>query len=158
MDAGADDGPTLAGRRQRGRHKGADWCKDDRGIQPLWRCHVRSTGPDGAEASCKLLAGGVAWFGEGVDLLPAIPRHLSSDMRSRTEAVQAQSFHVPRHAQRAVADQSGAEQRRRLDVRKSRWNWEAEPLIRHRVVSVPAVDLVAGETGLVAHFSRPERQ
>ena len=57
---------------------------------------------------------------------------------------------VAGHPQRAVADQAGAQQRRRLEVRVAVGQREAEALVGHRVLGVAAVAVVAGEACAVA--------
>jgi len=57
---------------------------------------------------------------------------------------------LPRHCQRAVADQSGAEQRRGLDVAQAGRNRQTEACIGDRVRSIAAVARRAGKYGAVA--------
>src|SRR3546814_7680556 len=55
------------------------------------------------------------------------------------EAIKADPFPVAGHRQRAVADQPGAEQRRRLDIAQARRDRQAEARIGDRVRGVAAV-------------------
>src|SRR5690606_15025514 len=55
-----------------------------------------------------------------------------------------------RHAERAVADQAGAKQRRRLHVAGPLRNAKAVGCVGDRILGVAAVDLVAGEARPVA--------
>ena len=43
-------------------------------------------------------------------------RHLGDDVRRRAKAVQPEALGIARHRERAVADETGAEQRRRMGV------------------------------------------
>src|SRR5262249_59204080 len=98
----------------------------------------------------ELLRVPVAGGSECVDLAPFGSRTLRDEMRGRSEPVESQPPRIARHAQRPVADQAGAEQRRRLRIRIARWKGEAVPLVCERELRVAAVDLVAGEPRPVA--------
>src|SRR5205814_3852524 len=56
------------------------------------------------------------------------------------------------HAIRAIADQSGAEQRRRFFGAVRRRERETESLVGHRVLRVAAVDRVAGKARAIAEI------
>src|SRR5207247_10392400 len=73
------------------------------------------------------------------------------------EAVQAEPLGVPGRPQRAMADQAGAEERRRLLVGVALGNRKAEALVGDGVLGVAAVEVVAGEPGLVAEILAPAR-
>ena len=60
--------------------------------------------------------------------------------------------------ERAVADQAGAEERRRPVVRVGLRHREAEALVGYRELRIAAVDVVPGEACRSHRFSRPERQ
>ena len=75
--------------------------------------------------------------------LPA--RHLAEDMRGGAEAVEADPLRVARDSVRAIPDQPGAEERRRLRVREAVREREAESLVGDRLLGEAAVDVVAGE-------------
>ena len=114
MDAGADDPRPLGADPERRRHQGSDRGEDDRAIELLRRRLRRGAGPLGAEAPRELLALVVALAGEGEDPPALVGRDLAEDVRGGAEAVEADPLGVADQAQRAVADQARAEQRRRL--------------------------------------------
>ena len=58
----------------------------------------------------------VAGTGEGEDAPALVARHLGDDVRGRTEAVEAEARGVAGQAERPVADQPGAQERRGLEV------------------------------------------
>src|SRR5205085_5878434 len=99
----------------------------------------------------------VARTREREDAPPLVPRHLRHDVRGRAEAVEAEPLRVARRAQRAVADQPRAEERRRLLVRVALWDREAEALVGDGVLRVAAVEVVAGEARRVAEVLAPAR-
>ena len=86
-----------------------------------------------------------------------MPRHLRDDMRRRAEAVYAEAFSVARELQRAIADQPGAEQRRRLGVAELSGIGNSSAR-RRRLFGIAAIDLVAGEARVVAEIFLPSRQ
>src|SRR5205085_5173972 len=79
------------------------------------------------------------------------------DVRRGAEAVQAEPLRVARGAQRAVADQAGAEERRRLLVGVALRDRKAEALVGDGVLRVAAVEVVAGEARGVAEVLAPAR-
>jgi oxalate decarboxylase/phosphoglucose isomerase-like protein (cupin superfamily) len=79
-----------------------------------------------------------------------MPGYLGHDVRGRPEPVQPDSIGVAGHPEGAVADQSGTEERRGLEVVIARGNREAEALVRNRPLRIASVELVAGEAGAVA--------
>ena len=92
----------------------------------------------------------VAAAGEGEHPPALVDGDLADDVRGRAEAVEAEALGVAGHAQRAVADQPGAEQRRDLLVGMVLGEREAEALVGDGQLGVAAVELVAGEAGAVA--------
>ena len=115
---------------------------------------VGAAGPVGAEAAGEGLALLVAGLGEGEDAPALVFRHLADDVRRGAEAVEAEALGVAGQAQRAVADQPGAEQRRRLQVGEALGYREAEALVGDGVLGVAAVDVVAGEAARCRRGSR----
>ena len=77
-------------------------------------------------------------------------RDLGDDVRGRAEPVEAEALRVAGQPQRAVADQSRAEERRGLQIRITLREREAEALVGDRVLRVAAVAVVAGEARPVA--------
>ena len=118
VDAGADDDAAGRDVRQRFGNEAADRREDDRRVERLGRRLVRSAGPGHAHASRERLRLVVAGRRERVHLAPVVQRDLRDDVRRRAEAVQPEPADLLRsgHAIRAVADQAGAQQRRRVDV------------------------------------------
>src|SRR6266702_4001171 len=66
---------------------------------------------------------------KGEDLPSLVARDLCHDMRRRAKAVDADPLALSGHAQGAVANQAGAQQRRRLDIAIARVDREAIALI-----------------------------
>src|ERR1043165_795758 len=79
-----------------------------------------------------------------------MPGDLGHDMGSGTETVDTETLRLAGHAQRAVADKAGAQQRGRLDVGIALRQGKAVCGLCRRVFGVAAVDLVAGEARGVA--------
>jgi hypothetical protein len=90
--------------------------------------------------------------GEREHLGAAMDRELRHDVRRRAEAVEAEPPRRPRLHQRAVADEAGAEQRRRLLIGKGRRNGETVALVGDRVGGIAAVARIAGEAGSLAEI------
>src|SRR5205085_492588 len=150
VDARAHDRPSLGKRTERRRHERADRSEDDRRVELLGRLLVRPSRPLAAElereAACVFVAGA-----DEAEQAPAlVTRDLGDDVRRHAEAVEAEPLAVARQPQRAVADQPGAEQRRRLLVGIALGDREAEALGGDGVLRVAAVEVVAGEPGRVA--------
>ncbi len=87
---------------------------------------------------------------EGVDLAALGAGDLGDDMRGSAEAVDAETRGIAGELQRAIADQPGAKQRRRLGVAVALGQLEGEARVGARVLGIAAVDLVAGEARVVA--------
>ena len=129
--------------------------EEDRGIE-LDRRPLRGVSrPCRAERSCECLGVLVPRARQRVDLASLVERNLADDVRRRAEAVEADPFCVARDPERAVADQPGAEKRRRLDVAERRRHGEAEPLVRDAELRVATVQVVAGEERAVAEVLTP---
>jgi hypothetical protein len=74
---------------------------------------------------------------------------LAEDVGGGAEAVEADPLGLADQAQRSVADQPGAEQRRRLDVLIVAEDRETEALVGDGQLGIAAVDVVAGEAAVV---------
>jgi hypothetical protein len=96
----------LSGRRE-----------ENRRVHFLRRCLVGAAGPGGPQLARKLLAISIAGLGEGEDFASLPASDLRDDVRGRAETVDPEAPGVAGSDQRAIADQSGAEQRRRFGVR-----------------------------------------
>src|SRR5262249_47538305 len=75
---------------------------------------------------------------------------LDEDVGSRAEAVEAEGSRIAGETQRAIADEAGAEKRRRLFVRVARGDGKAVALVGEGVLGVAAVDLVSREPRALA--------
>ena len=64
---------------------------------------------------------------------------------------------VSRRTERAIADQSRAQQRRSLDVAERAVDGKAEPRVGDGVLGVATVDVIAGESRAVAQILAPGR-
>ena len=113
MDAGADDRRPLRGRPQCRGNELADGGEDDGGVELLRRGAERVACPLGAELEGERLGLGVFRAGEGEDAPALVTRDLAHDVRRGAEAVEADALAVAGELQRPVADEAGAEERRR---------------------------------------------
>src|SRR5689334_23071612 len=75
-------------------------------------------------------------------------------MGRRAEAIDAKPLARPCKLKRAVADQPGAKERRGLRVAIAVGNRKHVARIRHRVLGIAAVDLIAGEERVIAEILR----
>ena len=90
--------------------------------------------------------------GEGIDG-PALPaRDLRDDVSRSAKAVDAEPFCIPRHHQRAPADQAGAQQRRDRDIVTVLAKRERIARVGNRVGGIAAVARVAGKQRAVAEI------
>ena len=71
-------------------------------------------------------------------------------MRCSAVAIEAQASGVSGHGEGPVADQPGAQQRRRLRYRIPGGDRKGVPVVGHGVLGEAAIDVVAGEPGVVA--------
>ena len=109
-------------------------------------------GPGGAQVPGELLRLGIALAGEGINRLAPMTRQLYQDVGRRAEAVQADAGGVLHQSIGAVADQTGAQQRCRLQVFISRRQLEAVIGVGHRVLGEAARYLVARVAGVIAEI------
>ena len=111
--------PPLAVARERRRHELPRRGEHDRGVELLRRGPEGVSGPLRAERARELLRHGVLGTREGEDTPALVARHLADDVRRGAEPVEAEPLGVAGETERAIADQPGAEERRRLgrDVR-----------------------------------------
>ena len=79
-----------------------------------------------------------------------VPRDLDDDVGGGAEAVEPEPFGVAGQAERAVADEPGAEERRGLQVVVLLRDREAVALVGHDPLRVAAVEVVAREAGRLA--------
>ena len=111
---------------------------------------VRIAGPHGAQRQSETLGFGIPTPGERVHLAALVARDLGHDVGRGAEAVDAEPSRIARHAQRAVPDEPGAQERRGLDVGNAGREGEAKARIGQGVLGVAAVLPVARESGRVA--------
>ena len=142
----------LALCAERGGHQRSRGGEDQRGIEFRRRRLVAAPGPGRSQAPGERLCRNVARACEGVDLLALGHGDLADDVRRRPESPQADPVRggAAGEPPGAKADQAGAQQRRRVQVVDVRRQGEAETHIRHRVLGVTAVPVVAGEERGVA--------
>src|SRR5215210_2591973 len=150
VDAGAHHHPSLRDGPQRDRHQRPDGSEDDRRVELLRRGLTRASGPGGAQLAREALALLVTIPAEREDLPALMNGHLDDYVGGVAEAVEAEAFGVADHGQRAVADQTRAQERCGLEVQVPLGNREAEAVVGDGVPGVAAVYLVAGEPGVIA--------
>ncbi|ABA51266.1 hypothetical protein BURPS1710b_A1017 [Burkholderia pseudomallei 1710b] len=146
----AHDGAALHDRRERGRHERADRCEDQRRIERLGRGFVAAARPRGAEPAREPLRGGVARARERINGAPLKTRDLRDEVRGRAESVQADAPRGTGHLQRPVADETRAQQRRRMNIVVAARHVHAKARVGDRALRIAAVDRVAGEAGRIA--------
>lgn len=105
-----------------------------------------------ADVVIDLHAGGASF-----NHLPTVLAAPPADISRSAETVNADALRVARHAQRAIADQAGAQQRRRLDVAVLLRQVKAVAAVGNGALRETAVYRVAGKTGIVAKIF-PRRQ
>jgi hypothetical protein len=111
---------------------------------------IGTAGPYRTKLTGEGLRLGVAGARKCVNVAALPARHLRNDVRCGAETVETEPARLTGHAQRTVADQPGTEQRCHFRVGVAGRDREAEALIRHGVVAVAAIDLIAGEARLCA--------
>ena len=144
---------TTAAFRARPQRRGderADRREQDRGVELLRRRPGRVACPLDAELERERLRRLVLRAREREHAPALVPRDLRDDVRRGAEAVEPEPLGVAGHAQRAVADQPGAEERRRLLVGVALRNRHAVALVGDGELRVAAVQVVAGEARAVA--------
>ena len=150
MDPGADDGAALPHGAEGGRDEVAHRREDDDRVELLGRAGERIPGPDSAKRARERLGRVVARAGSGEDAPSLCDGDLADDVGRGPEAVKTDRFAVAREPERAVPDQPGAEQGRGLLIRIAARDDEAEALVGDDTFRVPAVEVLACETGRVA--------
>ena len=116
VDSGTDHAPAFAHRLEREWNQCAIGREDDRGIELLRRQFIGPGGPARAQCSGKGLGCGITGACECEEIAALPFCYLRHDMRRGAESVQTQFFARPRYAQRAPADQPGAQQRCKVFV------------------------------------------
>lgn len=128
----------------------ADRRKDDRRIEFLRGSIGRTSGPGCAQRPGKILTPAIARVGKGEYLLPVAACNLNQKVGGRTKSVEADPLGFTRLAQATIANQSGAEQGRRLSIPVDRWNRKAKPLVGDQILRITAIERVTGKARLFA--------
>ena len=150
MDASANDGSASSYGPERRWDQFPGRGKDDGRMKFRRRKFVGIARPDRPHLSGELLSLTIACFREGIDFSPLPPRHLGHDVGRRAEAVDSEPLPLTRHDQRTVADESGAEQRRRLKVGVPLRKGKTETMVGHGVLGEAAIYLITGKPGCIA--------
>ena len=103
-----------------------------------------------AERACEPLSLAIAVAREREHAPSLVSGNLRDNVRGRAEAVEAEQLPIPGKPHRAVADQPGAQQRRRLEVSVAVRKREAVALVCDGVLRITAVAVVACELRAVA--------
>ena len=149
MDAPKDDHTALAYGPQRGRDQRPNRGKDDGGVQFLgWRIGGTS-GPFSSQPPGERLPLVVTFAGEGEDPASLMGGDLRDYVGRGPEAVEAEAFGVAGHAEGAVADQTRAQEQRRLEIRLTVRDREAKAFVSDGALRVAAVYVIAGKPGIV---------
>ena len=137
--AAAVEGP------ERDRHELTGRCEQDRRVERFGRLVGRVTRRRASELEGERPGRRAA--GHDVDGRTAMDRELGGEVRGSTEAVDAEPATVgdQRPFERPVADDAGAQQRRRRDVVEHRRQAVGVLLRDDRVLGVPAVVVPSGE-------------
>ncbi len=155
VDAAADHRAALAHRAQRHRHQAADRREQHGGVERLGRRLGGGSGPGAAEAEREGAARGVVGPGEGEDA-PSLPDcQLRDQVCGGAETVDAEGARFAGEAQRAVADQPGAQQRRGVRVVEADGQGEGVRGVGEHQPGVAAVARVAVELRRVAQVLAP---
>ncbi len=155
VDAGAYDPAALADSPQGQRNEIAGRREQDRSVEFHGRRFFGGACPHGAQLACEGLRDAVAGAREG-EHLPALPhRNLRDDVRRGAKAIETQTPRLAGPHQRAVADQAGAKQGRRLDVAVAGRQREDIALVGNGAVGIAAIDLITGEARRIAEVLAP---
>src|SRR6185312_1166815 len=119
--------------------------ENQRRVERFRRRLIRTARPNHAQPAREILAGRVARLRECISAAAAVMRDLREDMGGGAKTIETDAFRLARETQRAIADQSGAHQRRRLDIAELGWDDETIALVRHGILGIAAVNVVAGE-------------
>src|SRR5690606_22229650 len=93
--------------------------------------------------------------GHRIDINAVRHRDLRNDMRRSAEAGETEPARIARPSVRAITDQSGAEQRCRVQIVVASRNRHAERGLGAHMLGIAAVDGVAGEVRRIAEVLAP---
>lgn len=150
VDACANHGAALAYRAQGGRHERAHGSKDERSVQACRGRELAGCGAGAAQLERQGLRRRVTRTRERVNLAPLPHGDLGDEMRRGTEAKDAQHPGIARHAQRAPADQPGAQQGCCAQVVQALGQRQREVRLGEQQVGVATQARVARELGGIA--------
>ena len=154
VNPGADNGTAARGRCKRNGDQRPGGREDQRRIERRRRLFVAAARPVRADAPREVLRIVVAGPGECVDGASLRQGHLRDQVRGGAESVDTERAGVSRHRIGAIADQTGAQQRRRMQIVVTGGQRKNEIRIRDSEFRVAAVPLIAGETRFAQRFSR----
>jgi hypothetical protein len=155
VNSGADDGAAFLHGGERQRDERADRRVDDRRVERFGCLFVRASCPDRAQAAGKILRSAVAWARKRKNSSAALLRHLRDDMRRRAEAIEAKIDPFAGHHERTPADESGAEQRRKLLIASCLAERKRIARVSDRMRGEASVARIAGEQRRVAEIFPP---
>ena len=149
MPAQTTTPPRASARRAAGTSS-PDRREDDRGVELLRPRLVRRARPLAAELEREPRGRVVSRPHEAEHAPSFVTRDLDDDVRRGAEAVEPEPLGIAREAQRAVADQPGAEERRHLQVVVLVRQRQAVALVGDDPLRVAAVEVVAREARRLA--------
>jgi hypothetical protein len=149
--------PPAIERLERGEHQLARRCEEDRAVEQMGGWIEAVADPCRAELLRQLAVLSAA--AEDIDLAAEVARHLDRDVGGATEPPEAETPPGlnPGSPVRSVADDPGAQQRRRLVRRDARGKPVGKILGHDGVVGIAAVGVPAGEEGGEAEVLSPGR-
>ena len=144
--------PTLAQCLEGRRYQFACWREDDGSVKLLRGRLNRASCPCGAEFAGKTAM--LFFTCTYEDRCPPVSRNLNTNVPgcSKTVNPEISAGLNPGHAQTAESDDSGAQQRRGLQIGKAFGQRIHKVLMRHRELGEAAVIRVAGEFGKLAEI------
>src|ERR1700694_6157797 len=145
VDAGADDYPTRIKDFQPSRRQRPDGREDQSGVERFRRRRERVARPFGPDAARERLLFRIARRGKGEDPSTLEPGDLGDDVRRVAEAIQTDALRIARAPQRAIADQAGAETRRRVQVVVTLGQRKTKALVSDAKLGIAAIQVIAGE-------------
>src|ERR1700737_3774669 len=145
VDAGTHDNPAWIQGFERGRHQRPNGSEDQGGIEGLWRRTRGVASPFGPKASREPLLLGIARRRKGENAPALKTGDLRDDVRGVAEAIEPDALSIARQPQGAIADQAGAEQRCGMQIRITLGQRKTEALVGDAILSVAAIDVIAGE-------------
>jgi hypothetical protein len=126
--------------------------EDDRRVELFRWAHGRRSGPLGAEREREPLALQVPGSREREDAASKLHCDLADDVSGRAETVKTEPLALSGKSKRPEADQSGAQERRGLEIRVSGRDREAEALVGDRLLGKSAIERIPGEARAVTEI------